>query len=67
MQLKVIKTDGATEEYLQTKVLATICNALEHTEGSNIIVAESLAEAVTYSLYSRKKPLTVSWSLLNSW
>ena len=32
MQLKVIKTGSITEEYLQTKVLATIANAFDLAE-----------------------------------
>jgi len=62
MQLRVAKADGSTEEYLYTKVIGTISNALSANEQSDICVAEHLAEAVTYFLYSRKKPLLVSSS-----
>jgi transcriptional regulator NrdR family protein len=62
MQLRVVKADGTTEEYLYTKVIGTISHALGSDEQPDLCVAEQLAEAVTYFLYSRKKPLLVSSS-----
>jgi len=62
MQLRVIKADGTTEEYLYTKVIGTISNAFTGAEQPDICIAEHLAEAVTYFLYNRKKPLLVSSS-----
>ena len=62
MQLKVIKADGSTEQYLHTKVVGTISNALSEVGRMDIHVAEQLAEVVTYFLYHRQKPLLVSSS-----
>lgn len=54
IQLKVIKADGSVEEYLHTKVIGTISNALARTDQPDITVAEQLADVVTYYLYHRK-------------
>ena len=53
MQLKVIKADGTVEEYLHTKVIGTINNALGRTGQADMYIAEELAEVVTYYLYHR--------------
>ncbi len=55
MRLRVIKADGSIEEYLHTKVIGTINNALGMIEQANISVAEELAEVVTYFIYQDKK------------
>jgi hypothetical protein len=60
MQLKVIKADGSVEEYLYTKVMGTISNALSAIEQADICLAEQLADVVTYFLYRRQKPLVVA-------
>jgi len=60
MQLRVIKADGSIEEYLHTKVIGTISNALSEIDQADICIAEQLAEAVTYFLYHKQKPLVVS-------
>lgn len=60
MQLRVIKADGSIEEYLHTKVIGTISNALSGIGQADICIAEQLAEAVTYFLYHKQKPLVVS-------
>jgi transcriptional regulator NrdR family protein len=54
MQLKVIKADGTVEQYLHTKVIGTISNALGSNGRSDTYVAEELAEVVTYYLYNRQ-------------
>jgi transcriptional regulator NrdR family protein len=54
MQLKVIKTDGAVEQYLHTKVMGTINNALGRVGQADTAIAEELAEVVTYYLYHRQ-------------
>jgi len=54
MQLKVIKADGAVEEYLHTKVIGTINNALGRIGQADMCIAEELAEVVTYYLYHRQ-------------
>jgi len=38
-QLKVIKADGSIEEYLHTKVMGTLNNALGEIEQANIDIA----------------------------
>ena len=52
MQLKVIKADGSIEEYLHTKIIGTISNALSASGHDSTFVAEQLAEAITYYLYN---------------
>jgi transcriptional regulator NrdR family protein len=52
-QLKVIKADGSTEEYLHTKVMGAINNALGDIDLANIDVAEEFAEVVTFFLYNQ--------------
>ena len=52
-QLKVIKANGGTEEYLHTKVMGTISNALAQTGHADICIAEQLSEVVTFFLYDR--------------
>lgn len=51
MRLDVVKADGSVEEYLHTKVLSTISNAIGMIGQADIAVAEELAEVVTYFLY----------------
>ena len=53
-QLKVIKEDSSTEEYLHTKVLGTLSNALAQIGHADIYTAEQLADVVTYFLYRRE-------------
>jgi len=52
-QLKVIKSDGSKEEYLHTKVIGTISNALSNSSLANVYIAEQLADVVTYYLYQQ--------------
>lgn len=52
-QLNVMKEDGSSEEYLHTKVLGTISNALSGVGQADVYLAEQLAEVVTYFLYHR--------------
>lgn len=54
MQLKVIKADGGVEEYLHTKVIGTVNNALSRVGQADIHIAEELADVVTYFLYHRQ-------------
>jgi len=50
-QLKVKKQDGSIEEYLHTKVMGAISNALASVDEADIFTAEQLAEVVTFYLY----------------
>ncbi|MHC4488336.1 MAG: hypothetical protein ACYS9C_02315 [Planctomycetota bacterium] len=59
-QLKVIKEDGSVEEYLHTKVIGAISNALGEIGQADICVAEQLAEVVTYFLYRRQSRRSVT-------
>ncbi len=52
-QLKVVKSDGGSEQYLHTKVIGAINNALNSAGEPDIGVAEELAEVVTYFLYNK--------------
>jgi len=66
MQLKVIKTDGSVEDYLHTKVLAAVNNALGAAGQLDVDTAEELAEAVTYFLHARHDhPLVTSGEILS--
>ena len=60
VRLKVVKADGSVEEYLHTKVIGTISNALAYDGQADIHVAEELADVVTYFLYNRKDQRTVT-------
>ena len=53
-QLKVTKADGSVEEYLHTKVIGTISNALVCVDQLDVHIAEELAEVVTYFLYHKQ-------------
>jgi len=55
-----MKADGSVEEYLHTKVIGTISNALAMIDQADISVAEDLAEVVTYFLYHKPKPHVIS-------
>ena len=59
-QLKIIKEDGSVEEYLHTKVIGTISNALGEIGQADICIAEQLAEVVTYFLYHRQSRRSVA-------
>lgn len=59
-QLKVLKADGTFEEYLHTKVMGTINNALGAIGRPDIYLAEQLAEVATYYLYHRNSTYKVS-------
>ncbi len=54
-QLKVIKADGNIEEYLHTKVMGTINNALSQIGYADVYIAEQLADVVTYFLYEQQE------------
>jgi transcriptional regulator NrdR family protein len=62
MQMRVIKADGDTEEYLHTKVIGAISRALEGVDHTDISVAEHLAEVVTYFLYHKQNSRTATSS-----
>lgn len=53
MQLKVIKSDGSREDYLHTKVIGALSNALGLVDDMNIFAAEQFAEAITFYLYHK--------------
>ncbi len=61
-QLRVIKADGTTEEYIHTKVVGTIHNAFSAAGQPDIEMAEDLAEVVTYYLYRKQEQRQVSSS-----
>lgn len=52
-QLRVIKADGTTEEYIHTKVVGTINTAFSAIGRPDIAMAEDLAEVVTFYLYRK--------------
>ncbi|MBN2181741.1 MAG: hypothetical protein JW715_07485 [Sedimentisphaerales bacterium] len=54
-QLKVKKSDGSEEEYLHTKVIGTISNALGGTSPADVYIAEQFADVVTYYLYHQSE------------
>jgi len=59
-QLQIIKADGTAEEYIHTKVIGTINNALTAAGRSDMTMAEDLAEVVTYYLYRKENQRRVS-------
>lgn len=61
-QLKVTKADGNVEEYLHTKVMGTINNALAQIDQADIRIAEQLSEVVTYFLYHKQNRSSVTSS-----
>jgi transcriptional regulator NrdR family protein len=61
-QLRIIKADGTIEEYLHTKVMATINNALGEIGRADVDVAEQFAEVVTYFLYHQQNGRNVTSS-----
>ncbi len=61
-QLKVTKTDGTVEEYLHTKVMGTINNALGRIGQTDTDMAEQFAEVVTYFLYHQHDGRTLTSS-----
>ncbi|MDD5064631.1 MAG: hypothetical protein PHQ35_07750 [Phycisphaerae bacterium] len=62
VRLKVVKADSSVEEYLHTKVIGTLSNALACDGQADIYVAEQLADVVTYYLYRGKTHRTVASS-----
>lgn len=65
MQLKVIKTDGSVEQYMHTKIIGTISNALCRIGRPDISIAEELAEVVTFFLYQQHKRSVTSSEILS--
>jgi transcriptional regulator NrdR family protein len=61
-QLRIIKADGTVEEYLHTKVMATINNALGEIGRADVDVAEQFAEVVTYFLYHQQNGRNITSS-----
>jgi transcriptional regulator NrdR family protein len=59
-QLKVIKRDNSTEEYMHTKVFGTLNNAMGLVEDANVFAAEQFAEAITFYFYRNYEQATVS-------
>lgn len=53
-QLKVVKADGAIEQYLYTKVVGSINHALGAIDEADIETAEQFAEVVTFFLYDQQ-------------
>ncbi|MBN2137814.1 MAG: hypothetical protein JW720_08405 [Sedimentisphaerales bacterium] len=61
-QLRVKKADGTVEEYLHTKVMGTISNALAMVDEADMYLAEQLAEVVTFYLYQNRNCRSVTSS-----
>ncbi len=55
-KLKVVKSDGTTEEYFHTKVVGTAANALCAAGQPDIHAAQEIADAVTFFLYQTIQP-----------
>lgn len=60
MQLKVVKSDSTIEQYMHTKVMGSISNALTLTNHYDASLAESLAEVVTYFLHKENHRTTTT-------
>ena len=61
-KLTVVKTDGAKEPYLHTKVIGSIANALGAAGLPDMTAAQELAEAVTFFLYRNATNRAISTS-----
>ena len=61
-QLQVVKSDGSIEEYVHTKIIGTISNALSKAGKNNVYLAEQLADVVTYYLYNQENTHSVTSS-----
>jgi transcriptional regulator NrdR family protein len=59
-QLKVVKADGIVEEYMHTKVMGAINNALGSADQADIEIAEHFAEIVTYFLYGQQNHRSIT-------
>ncbi len=59
-QLRVVKSDNSVEEYLHTKVMGTISNALAGASSADVYIAEQFAEVVTYYLYHQQSNRSVT-------
>jgi len=55
MQVRVIKADGSKESYLHTKIIRTLSRVIDIDFEGSICLAEELAEALTYYIYSYTK------------
>jgi hypothetical protein len=62
-KLTVVKADGATEEYIHTKVIGAIANALSSAGKPDIYAAQEIADAVTFFLYQTVQPGTAQISI----
>jgi len=60
--LRVVKADGSTEAYLHTKVLGAINNAMASAGQADMMLAEHLAEVVTFHLYQEADRHSISSS-----
>jgi hypothetical protein len=60
MKIEVLKSEGAAEPYLHTKVLGTFHNALASVQEYDLTVAEQMAEAITFYLYRADHTSTIS-------
>lgn len=60
MKIEVLKSEGAAEPYLHTKVLGTFHNALASVHDYDLTAAEQMAEAVTFYLYRAEHASTIS-------
>jgi hypothetical protein len=58
-QLQVIKADGSVEEYLHTKIWATLNHAFDSIGQSDSYMTEQLADVVTYYLYHTHNKMQV--------
>jgi hypothetical protein len=61
-QLQVVKADGSIEEFVHTKIIGTISNALSKVGKNNVYLAEQLADVVTYYLYNQENTHSVTSS-----
>jgi transcriptional regulator NrdR family protein len=60
MQIRVIKSDGSTEPYLHTKVFGSLHRAMAVEVSDCIETAQILSDAVTYFLYRRSGPRSLT-------
>lgn len=60
MQIRVNKSDGSIEPYLHTKVFGSLHRAMAAEESDSLETAQMLSDAVTYFLYRRSEPRSLT-------
>lgn len=66
MKLNVIKNDGHSEDYMQTKILRTLCNCLSGICEENISTASELTDAFTFFVHNLENSNVITTGEIHS-